>query len=123
MRHIVRCDFLHWSNYDFQNLYYDCKVGLGICRRTQKKYEILENIQSPISKWQKKYENLVEPSRTSQARFSYFFSLLVISYQIFIIFQSPQNWPLFHTFSVSLTKFARLSYFFNLLKWQKNERN
>ena len=37
----------HWGNYDFQNLYFDCKVGLRICRRRQKKYEFLENIQNP----------------------------------------------------------------------------
>ena len=77
------------------------------------------------------------------AFFSYFFSLLVISCQIFILFQSPcqkycqtfiliqsrsQNWPVFHTFSVSssestrfsyfiisLSKFARFAYFFCLL--------
>ena len=70
-------------------------------------------MKNPSYTRKKKYENLVEPSRTSQARFSYFFSLLVISYQIFIIFQSPsQNWPLFHTFSVSLTKFAKLSSYY-----------
>ena len=62
----------------------------------------------PSYTWQKKYENLVEPSRASQARFSYFFSLLVKICQIFILFQSPgQNLPDCHTFSI-FSKFGRL---------------
>ena len=63
----------------------------------------------PSYTWQKKYENLVEPSRASQARFSYFFSLLVKICQIFILFQSPgQNLPDCHSFSI-FSKFGRLT--------------
>ena len=111
-------------------LYYNYKFKVLIRRRRQKKYEILANMKNAPYTWQKKYENLVEPSRTSLARFSYFFSLLVksiarLSYlfnlvlkigQFFILFQSPgqklpdlqtllspsQNLPDLHTFSVSL---------------------
>ena len=90
--------------------YYNCSIGPWICRK-QKKYEILERMKYPYYYiWQKKYENLVEPSRASQARL--FFSLLIISCQIFILIQSlSQTWPLLHTFSISLSKFAKFSYF------------
>ena len=63
-----------------------------------------------------KYEYLVEPSRTSLARFSYFFNPLVKSCQIFILFQSPcYELPDFHNFSISLSKLATFSYLFSLL--------
>ena len=70
-------------------LYYNYKVKVLNLSWGQKNYEILESMKNPSYTRKKKYKNPVEHSRTSQARFSYFFSLLVISYHIFIIFQSP----------------------------------
>ena len=116
------------------NLYHNYKFKAGILGSRQKKYEILESMKNPSDIWQDKYEYLVEPSRTSQARFSYFFNPLVKSCQIFILFQSPcYELPDFHNFSISLSKlatfsylfsllvkFARLSYLFNLLQIKQN---
>ena len=60
-----------------------------------------------------KYENVVEPFHT---RFSYFFNILVISCQVFILFQYPcHKLPDFHTYSISFSKLANFSYFFSLL--------
>ena len=129
-QHHHDCEQVHSSEW---HLYYNCTKDLGILSSRQKKYEILENMKNPSYNWRNKYENLEEPSRASHARFSYFFNPLVKSYQIFILIHCPSyNWPVFHTFephcqnlpdlhtfSVSLSKFARLSYVFNLLKiWQ-----
>ena len=110
------------------NLYYNYKFKVLIRRRRQKKYEILANMKNAPYTWQKKYENLVEPSRTSQARFSYFFSVLVRNCQIFILYYLPlkicqicmlflspcQNLPDCHTFSI-FSKFCRLA----LVNWAK----
>ena len=102
-------------------LYYNYKFKVLIRRRRQKKYEILANMKNAPYTWQKKYENLVEPSSTSRARLSYFFSFLVKICQtfilfnlhlkighFFILFQSPcQNLPDCHTFSI-FSNFGRL---------------
>ena len=122
----MRVYFYNYENLPYMvNLYYNCKVTGRTKLLRKKKYEILENMKNPSYIGQNKYENLEEPSRTSYTRYSYFFNTFVKSCQIFILIQSPSmNWPDLHTFSVSLSKFARLSYFFNLLQiWQTSIGN
>ena len=82
-------------------LYYNYKVKVLNLSWGQKNYEILESMKNPSYTRNKKYVNLVEPSRS----------------QIFILFQSPCHklLPDFHNFSISTSKLATFSYFFSLL--------
>ena len=57
----------------------NCTREVGILGSRQKKYELLENMKNPSYIGQNKYENLEEPSRTSHARYSYFFNTFVKS--------------------------------------------